>query len=165
MTHGAGDPVKPLTVAVLTISDSRTLQEDDSGDLICELLEASGHRMTDRRLVADEPDAIRGWIRDRLLQAHIDALVLTGGTGISSRDRTVETVRELFDRPIAGFGELFRMLSFDEIGARALLSRAQAGVVDRRPIFCLPGSTAAVRLAMERLILPILRHVVGELRR
>ena len=165
MKHGAGDPVTPLTIAILTISDSRTLEEDDSGDLIRDLLQADGHQMAERCLVADEPDAIRGWIRDRLQHANIDALILTGGTGLSARDRTVETVSELFERPIAGFGELFRMLSYEEIGARALLSGALAGVVERRPIFCLPGSTAAVRLAMERLILPILQHVVGELRR
>ncbi|MDH3628000.1 MAG: MogA/MoaB family molybdenum cofactor biosynthesis protein [Acidobacteriota bacterium] len=163
--HGEPDPGGSLGIAILTVSDSRTVAEDRSGDLIRDLADEAGHRMVRRGLVADQPEAIRGWVADAIQDDRVEAIVLTGGTGISPRDQTVDTVAKMLDRTLEGFGELFRMLSFEEIGPRAQLSRALAGVAHGTPIYCLPGSTAAVRLGMQRLILPVLPHVVGELRR
>jgi molybdenum cofactor biosynthesis protein B len=162
--HRAHSPAV-VRACVLTISDTRTLATETSGRTIADLLEAAGHQVVARDLVRDEPAEITGLVRSWIDRAEADAIITTGGTGISGRDSTAEAVAALFDKPLPGFGELFRMLSFAEIGAAAMLSRATAGVAGRVAIFLLPGSEAAVRLAMTRLILPELRHVVGELRR
>ncbi len=150
---------------MLTVSDSRTPETDSSGDAIVERLEGAGHRVAGRAIVPDEPGRIRAALVDAVARTEVDAAIVTGGTGVSPRDSTPEVVGELIDKPLAGFGELFRVLSFEEIGAAAMLSRALAGTVGRTAIFVTPGSSGAVRLAMERLILPELPHLIGQLRR
>jgi len=164
VSHRAYAPDK-LACALLTVSDSRTTADDRSGDLMQEQLEVAGHRIVDRALVPDEPGQIRLWVLARIARVDVDAILVSGGTGVAPRDRTVETIEPLLSKVLPGFGELFRMLSFEEIGAAAMLSRAIAGTADRTAIFALPGSSAAVRLALERLILPELPHLVGQLRR
>jgi molybdenum cofactor biosynthesis protein B len=148
---------------VLTVSDSRTLGSDTSGQVIATLLEAAGHTVTGRQAVRDEPADVAQTIRDQIARSEARVIITTGGTGISRRDSTYEAVTALFDKRLDGFGEIFRMLSFEEIGSAAILSRATAGVAGGCAIFMLPGSPAAVRLAMERLILPELGHIVREL--
>jgi molybdenum cofactor biosynthesis protein B len=146
---------------VLTISDTRTAANDTSGDAIAALLTAAGHELAGRALVRDEPDEVRSAIDG----VDADVLITTGGTGISSRDSTYEAIASLLDKRLDGFGELFRMLSYEQIGAAAMLSRATAGTIGRMAVFALPGSEAAVRLAIETLILPEMGHVVRELNR
>ena len=152
-------------LALLTISDTRTPADDLSGATMRDLVTASGHAVFDATIVRDEPEQVRervlGWVAD----PGCDAIVASGGTGLSPRDRTIEALADLFEPRIDGFGELFRMLSFSEIGSRAMLSRAAAGVVRGTPVFLLPGSPKAVALAMSRLVLPEIGHVLGELRR
>jgi molybdopterin adenylyltransferase len=149
---------------VLTCSDSRAQADDVSGRALREGLEAAGHAVVGQTVVRDEPDAIREAV-ERGLTAGARAVLITGGTGITRRDQTVEAIRPLLDREIPGFGELFRMLSFQEIGSAAWLSRALAGTVRGALVFVLPGSPNAVRLALDRLILPELGHAVRELSR
>lgn len=159
-THRANAP-KQLRFAVLTISDTRTAQTDRGGPLIAELLAAAGHELAGRVLiVGDDAPAIRDAVRDALRDPRVDVVVTTGGTGLAPRDVTPEAIAPLFSREIPGFGELFRALSYAEIGAAAMLSRAVAGVVDRRLLFALPGSPAAVRVAMEKLVLPEAGHLL-----
>jgi molybdopterin adenylyltransferase len=148
---------------VLTVSDTRTATNDLSGDAIATLLEGAGHRVARRALVRDDPSAVITTLRPVLQDAAIEAVITTGGTGISRRDSTAETVEALIDKPLPGFGELFRVLSFETIGSAAMLSRATAGAAGHQAIFVLPGSEDAVRLAMTRLILPELGHIVREL--
>ncbi|MEO7398161.1 MAG: molybdenum cofactor biosynthesis protein B [Ilumatobacteraceae bacterium] len=148
---------------VLTISDTRTGANDTSGDAIAGLLETNGHEIALRALVKDDHVAVQHAIRSNLAAAQV--VITTGGTGITSRDSTYEAISELLDKRIDGFGELFRSLSFQEIGSAAMLSRACAGAIGRTAVFSLPGSEHAVRLAMTRLILPEIGHVVRELNR
>jgi molybdenum cofactor biosynthesis protein B len=146
--------------AVNTASDTRTEATDTSGKLMVELLRAAGHEITRYAIVSDEPSELLDALR---LSAEVaDVVLFNGGTGISRRDSTVEVVSRELDKAMPGFGELFRMLSFEEVGAAAMLSRAAAGVYRDRLVFCTPGSTAAVRLAMERLIVPQLKHLLWE---
>jgi molybdenum cofactor biosynthesis protein B len=154
-----------LGLAVLTVSDTRTAASDASGERIAALAAAGGHQVVERRLVPDEAAAIRGEAEALLAQPQVEVLVVTGGTGYSRRDVTVEALRPLFEREIDGFGELFRALSFAEVGAAAMLSRATAGLVGGKAVYLLPGSTPAVELAMERLILPESGHLLGQVRR
>jgi molybdenum cofactor biosynthesis protein B len=154
-----------LGFAVITVSDSRTPETDTGGATVRELAAAAGHRVLGADLVRDEIPAIRQAVEAILLSTGIDVLVLTGGTGVSPRDVTVAAVTPLFERPIEGFGELFRMLSYEQIGAAAMLSRATAGLIDGRAVFLLPGSPGAVALAMEKLILPEAAHLLGQARR
>ncbi|MEZ6069393.1 MAG: molybdenum cofactor biosynthesis protein B [Pirellulales bacterium] len=158
------DAPQALCCGVITASDSRTLQTDAGGQLVVELLEQAGHAVSRREIIPDEPTALRQLI-GQMRAADIEVILITGGTGIASRDWTHDTVSSLLTKPIPGYGELFRMLSFEEIGAAAILSRAVGGVCDRSLIFTMPGSPAGVRLAMERLIVPELPHLVRELRR
>lgn len=157
----------PAAVAcyVLTVSDSRTPATDTSGRAIRELLESVGHIVTGSDIVLDDPDLVTSSIRKQLADATTRVIITTGGTGITSRDDTFEAVDRLLEKRLSGFGELFRMLSFQEIGPPAMMSRATAGTVGRKAIFVLPGSESAVRLAMTRLILPELGHVVQQLNR
>ena len=148
---------------VLTISDTRTDTTDTSGNAIVSALEAAGHRVVGRRLVRDEPETVRDVVVEQAKS--VDVVIATGGTGLTSRDSTYEAIAGVLDKRIDGFGELFRALSFTDIGSAAMLSRACAGTVGRTAIFSLPGSENAVRLAMSRLILPELGHIVRELRR
>jgi molybdenum cofactor biosynthesis protein B len=162
--HRASAPAT-VRIFVLTVSDTRTLETETSGRTIAELAESAGHHVVGRTLVRDEPADVQRVLRDQLDRGDADVLITTGGTGVSARDATPDAVEALFDKSLPGFGELFRMLSFGEIGAAAMLSRATAGVAGRQAIFLLPGSEAAVRLAMTRLVLPELGHLVGELRK
>ncbi|HVT16179.1 MAG TPA: MogA/MoaB family molybdenum cofactor biosynthesis protein [Thermoanaerobaculia bacterium] len=154
-----------LGFAVITVSDSRGPGEDASGDLVRELAAAAGHRVEHSALVRDEAPAIGDVLSAMLALPSVDVVVLTGGTGFSPRDVTLPAVAHLFDVPIEGFGELFRMLSFQQVGAAAMLSRAAAGVIGGRAVFLLPGSPKAVKLAMEALILPEAAHLLGQVRR
>ena len=156
---------KSVHCYVLTVSDSRTPETDTSGRAIRELLEGAGHVVTGHALVRDEPEQVAARVTQALEDERTQIVITTGGTGITSRDGTFEAVDQLFDKRLDGFGELFRMLSFEEIGSAAMMSRATAGTVDRKAIFVLPGSQNAVRLAMARLILPELPHVVQQLNR
>lgn len=149
-----------VACAVLTISDTRTSDDDTSGHTIRRLLSDAGHRVESYSIVRDEPTAITWAIRT----APAEVVISNGGTGIALRDTTYEAVKGMLDKEISGFGELFRMLSFQQIGAAAMMSRAIAGVAGRRIVFSLPGSTAAVELGMSQLILPQLGHVVGLVR-
>ena len=148
---------------ILTISDTRTPDSDTSGRAIRSLLEDSGHAISGHDIERDDPDRITARMRERLADSSTQVIISTGGTGISSRDGTFEAVAALFEKRLDGFGELFRMLSFDQIGAAAMLSRATAGTVGRKAIFALPGSEKAVRLAMTRLVIPELGHVIQQL--
>ena len=147
---------------VLTVSDTRTLETDTGGRRVDDLLRAAGHPVVGREIVKDEPSEIAAAVERVLSRGEARALILTGGTGVAPRDVTPEAVLPLLDREIPGFGELFRMLSFEEIGSAALLSRACAGVARGVVVFALPGSRGAVQLAMQRLILPELGHLAAE---
>jgi len=155
----------PLGFLIVTVSDSRTPETDSGGQKLRELVEAAGHRVADAGIVRDEIAAIRETVEGALEAQGVDVILLTGGTGVSPRDVTVEAVRPLLEKELPGFGELFRMLSFAEVGSAAMLSRATAGIARGRAIFLLPGSPAALGLAMERLILPEARHLLGQARR
>ena len=133
--------------------------------VIQERLEAAGHAVSERVILKDDPDAIREAVLGSLGNPEVDAIIVTGGTGVSPRDVTPDTIEPLLQKVLTGFGELFRMLSFEEIGAAAVLSRTLAGTAERTVVYVMPGSSAAVRLAMDRLILPELAHVVGQLQR
>jgi molybdenum cofactor biosynthesis protein B len=148
---------------VLTISDTRMETTDTSGDAIASALTAAGHDVVRRQIVRDDPVAVRKAIASRPAEAQV--IVTTGGTGITARDSTFEAIDSLLQKRLVGFGELFRMLSYQEIGAAAMLSRATAGLTGRTVILALPGSEHAVRLAIEKLVLPELGHLVREARR
>ena len=148
---------------ILTVSDTRTPETDTSGRVIRELLESAGHRVISSALVRDDPEQVTAMVRRQLADSATRVIITTGGTGITSRDGTFEAVDRLFEKRLTGFGELFRMLSFDEIGPAAMMSRAAAGTVGAKAIFVLPGSESAVRLAMTRLIVPELGHVAQQL--
>lgn len=155
----------PATVRcfVLTVSDTRTPDTDASGRAIRDLLEAEGHHVTGATIVPDDPEKVTAVISQHLASDATQIVISTGGTGITSRDGTFEAVDRLLEKRLDGFGELFRMLSFEEIRAAAMLTRATAGTVGRKAVFVLPGSEHAVRLAMTRLILPELGHIVQQL--
>ena len=150
---------------VLTMSDTRTMETETSGRAIAELLIQAGHTVVDRQVVKDDPAEVRRVVSEHIDTGAIQAVITTGGTGISRRDSTYEALTELFEKRLDGFGELFRMLSYEQIGAAAMLSRACAGTIRKTIVFSLPGSEKAVRLAMDKLILPEIGHVVRELRR
>jgi molybdenum cofactor biosynthesis protein B len=145
---------------VVTASDTRDEATDGSGKLIQELLTAAGHTVAGYRILKDEPAQIAAFVRDQLGKHEVQAVIVNGGTGVSERDSTFEALDGLLEKRLPGFGELFRMLSYQEIGSSAMLSRATCGVTKGTLIFSVPGSTAAVRLAMEKLILPELGHLV-----
>ena len=160
-----GSELQAVRCTVITVSDTRTLQTDRSGQAISQLLLEEGHEIVDRTVVPDEPDQISFAIRHSLGSESVDVVLLSGGTGVSKRDGTVEVVRQFLETELPGFGELFRSMSYQEIGAAAMLSRAVGGIGSGKIVFALPGSTNAVRLGMEKLILPELRHLVYELRK
>lgn len=162
---------KSARCAVLTISDTRTADSDTGGKIIIDALRAAGHTVSDYTLVKDEPKQIEKQLKSWLTPpasslkpqaSPLNAILTTGGTGIAQRDTTVEVVRRLLDKELEGFGELFRMLSYEQVGPAAMLSRAVAGLSGETLIFTLPGSPNAVRLAMEKLIIPELPHMVWE---
>ncbi len=156
-----GTDARHVVCAVVTVSDTRTSDTDTSGAEIRSRLEAAGHRVTDYRIVADEPALVRGLLDEFAAAGDIDAVLLSGGTGVAARDTTFEAVSSMLTKRIDGFGELFRALSFEEIGSAAMLSRAVAGLAGTMTVVSMPGSTAACRLAMERLVIPQLTHMVG----
>jgi molybdenum cofactor biosynthesis protein B len=162
--HRATAPQR-LSCAVITVSDTRTLENDTGGQAVIERLEAAGHQVAVRQIIRDEPDSMRPLLSELCQRSDIDAVLMTGGTGLSSRDQTFETVSGLLTKALPGYGELFRMLSYQEIGAAAMLSRAVGGLIDNTVVLTMPGSPAAVRLAMEKVILPELGHLVREARR
>lgn len=146
---------------VITVSDTREPATDKSGQRATDILTAAGHRVRDREIVADDRDAIAALVRAAVANPEIDAVVLTGGTGIAPRDVTHEAIDALLEKPLHGFGELFRSLSYAEIGSAAMLSRAIGGVIGRTVVFALPGSTKAVELGVAKLIAPELGHMIG----
>jgi molybdenum cofactor biosynthesis protein B len=152
-------------VALLTVSDTRTPETDASGAEARRLLEEAGHEVAAYAVVPDEPERVAAQVDAWLGEAGVDAVVVNGGTGVSPRDRTHEALARRIERPLDGFGELFRMLSWPEVGPRAMLSRAVGGIARGKPLFSVPGSPAAVTLAVSRLIGPVLPHLLGELRR
>jgi molybdopterin adenylyltransferase len=154
-----------VRVAVLTISDTRTPETDTGGDTIDELMRGAGHEVVERDIVGDDATRIRTKLLDLLARSDVDAVITTGGTGISARDTTYEVVDRMLEKRLDGFGEIFRMLSYEEVGAAAVLSRAVAGAVGDKLVACLPGSRNAVRLAVEKLLVPEIAHVVFELRK
>lgn len=158
-----------LTLAVLTVSDTRTAATDASGALIVELAEGAGHRVVARAIVPDEPEALRLFLGSHAGRRPggpaVDAILVTGGTGVSPRDRTYEAVSDLLTKTIPGYGELFRMLSYQEIGPACILSRAVGGLLGPTVVLLMPGSRAAVELAMTKIILPELPHLVHEARK
>ena len=154
-----------MSVHVITVSDTRTVETDSSGRAIVELLEGAGHRVAGRTLLRDEADQVRGEVQRLASDAAVDVVITTGGTGITARDGTFEAVDGLLTRRLPGFGELFRSLSYQQIGAAAMLSRATAGLIGQMVVIVLPGSQQAVRLALEELVLPELGHLVREARR
>jgi len=157
----------PVSVAcfVLTVSDTRTEDNDTGGQAIRQLLESGGHSVTGHAIVRDDPAAVVRAVNVCLVDAGTRVIITTGGTGITSRDGTFEAIDGLLEKRLTGFGELFRMLSYEQIGAAAMMSRAMAGTVSGKAIFVLPGSPDAVALAMTKLILPELGHVVQQLNR
>lgn len=155
-----------VTCMVVTVSDTRNTTTDKSGKLIVELLKEAGHQIEAWEIIPDEKDSIRQTIEVGRKNKAIDVIITNGGTGIADRDVTIETVRPLLDKEMPGFGEIFRALSYTEdIGSAAILTRAIAGVSNHTAVFSVPGSSGAVRLAMEKLILPELSHVVHEIQK
>jgi molybdenum cofactor biosynthesis protein B len=154
-----------VRLAVLTISDTRTPENDTGGDTIEELMRGAGHEIVERGIVRDDAARIRTELVNLLARPDVDAIITTGGTGISARDTTYEVVDRMLEKKLDGFGEIFRVLSYEEIGAAAILSRAVAGAVGTKLVACLPGSRNAVRLAVEKLLVPEISHVVFELRK
>lgn len=155
-----------VSVAVITVSDTRNKETDKSGRLIVELLEQKDHRISFYEVVTDHRPSIEEMVKKATNQVDVEAVILNGGTGISQRDVTIETIEPMFCKNLPGFGELFRYLSYEEdIGSASMLSRATAGVINNRIVFATPGSSGAVKLAMEKLILPELGHAVRELKK
>lgn len=157
-------PGRSVHCAVITVSDTRTPDTDRSGQLAQELLLQAGHTIAHYRLVKDEPDQIQTQLAELCQNPQLEGIILNGGTGIAPRDTTYDAVAALLEKQLPGFGELFRWLSYQEIGSRAMASRAIAGVYRGTLIFSLPGSSNAVRLALEKLVLPELVHLVGQLK-
>ncbi len=150
--------------AVVTVSDTRTVETDKSGQRIQQLLHEAGHSVATYTIVKDEPDRIRSHLQTLSQRSDLEALIFNGGTGIAPRDTTYDAIEGFLEKTLPGFGELFRWLSYQEIGSRAIASRAIAGIYRTKLVFSLPGSTNAVTLAMEKLILPELKHLVSQLR-
>jgi len=150
-----------IRIVTLTVSDTRTEETDESGKILAERLQAAGFSVFEHRIVPDEPEEVAMVVRGFAATKGVHAVILTGGTGITARDNTYEALEALFDKRLDGFGEAFRRLSWDAIGPRAILSRATAGVVDKVLVFSLPGSTNAVRLAVDAILAETLEHAVG----
>lgn len=154
-------PFTPLNVAILTSSDTRTFENDTSGDLLQERLESAGHKVLERKILADDIDGIRGLLQRWIDNEKVDVIISTGGTGLTQRDILPEAIEPLITKAIPGFGELFRMLSYDDIGTSTIESRAVGAIASGTIIFCLPGSTGACRLGIDKIILPQIDSTVG----
>ena len=148
----ADNDFKPLTLCVLTVSDTRTAANDTSGDYLCDAIRSAGHAPRERAILPDNRYRIRALVANWIADEAIDGVIVTGGTGFTGRDSTPESIMPLLDKPMPGFGEMFRILSFDEIGTATMQSRAFAGLSNNTFVFCLPGSTSACRTAWEKLI-------------
>ena len=159
--HKAAAPAR-VRVFVLTVSDTRTEQTDTAGRAICDLIEAAGHHVAGKAIEKDEPARVAELIRQHAAIADLDAVITTGGTGLTSRDSTFEAIDALLTKRLPGFGELFRMLSYADIGSAAMMSRACAGTIGKMVVISLPGSEKAVRLAMDKLVVPELAHLVQQ---
>jgi molybdenum cofactor biosynthesis protein B len=159
------DAPASVIVHVLTVSDTRTLETDSSGRVIAGRLQDAGHVVHGRTILKDEPEDVRARVAELAAAGEVDAVITTGGTGITARDGTFEAIDGLLTKRLPGFGEIFRMISYQQIGAAAMLSRATAGLVDRLVVIVLPGSQNAVSLAMDELVVPELGHLVREARR
>lgn len=157
--------VASLRIGVMTFSDTRSPADDKSGGLLQEIFKAAGHTIAAYEVVKEDPDLMLTALQTWLQRADLDAVVTTGGTGLTARDGTVEVARRLFSKELDGFGELFRLISYQQIGTAAMLSRATAGLASGKMLICLPGSSKAVKLAATRLILPQLPHMLWEIRR
>ncbi len=155
---------KQLKIGVLTLSDTRDEKSDKSGSIIRSLMIRDGHSIIKYAVVREDPEVIQENLKS-WLSCDLDAIITNGGTGLTARDGTVEVARNLFDKELDGFGELFRLLSFHQIGPAAMLSRATAGLAHGKILICLPGSSKAVRLAIERIVLPQIAHMVWEANR
>lgn len=156
---------QPIQVALLTVSDTRTKANDHAGQRIQTLLQEATFEVVDYQLTKDEPRDIARYVKQWSSDPSINTIIVTGGTGFTPRDQTYDTILPLFEKEMMGFGELFRTLSYDEIGPKAMFSRATAGTIQQTAIYVLPGSTNAVSLAMTKLIVPTVQHFVGELNR
>lgn len=156
---------KRVNSAVITVSDTRTLETDTGGRTAVDLLTEAGHPVLRREIIPDHPPRMRELLIELRDGGQVDVILMTGGTGLGSRDQTFETVSGLLDKTLPGYGELFRMLSFQQIGPAAMLSRATGGLIGHTVVLTMPGSRAAVRLAMEKIILPELGHLVREAKR
>ncbi|WP_172297031.1 molybdenum cofactor biosynthesis protein B [Bacillus sp. WMMC1349] len=150
---------------VVTVSDTRTKETDKSGQLMKDYLQDAGHQLVSYQIVKDNKQDIKAAVLEGCQDSRIDVILLNGGTGIAARDVTIEAICPLFSKELTGFGEIFRMLSYTEIGSSAILSRAAAGVIQNKAVFLTPGSSGAVKLAMTKLIIPELAHVMRELRK
>jgi molybdenum cofactor biosynthesis protein B len=157
--------VKNVNCMVITVSDTRTEETDSSGKLIQSLLKENGHKIAHYKILKDVPVLIRDTVANAVTDNYIHAIIINGGTGISKRDTTFEAIENLFEKRLDGFGEIFRYLSHLEIGSAAIMSRASAGVCRGKIIISIPGSESAVKLAMEKLILPELGHIIWEINR
>ena len=164
MSHEEHKAQAPRSVRcfIVIVSDTRTEATDTSGRAIADLLTAAGHVVAGRAIVKDDAEMVRGTLERQLAVADVQAIITTGGTGVTARDSTYEVVSSLLQKRLDGFGELFRMLSFQQIGPAAMMSRACAGIVAGHVVVSLPGSEAAVRLALERLLIPELGHLVQQ---
>lgn len=151
--------------AVITVSDTRTVETDTGGQAVVHHLTSAGHEVVVREIIPDDPSRMQPLLQSLQARLDIDAILMTGGTGISSRDMTYETVSALLTKPLPGYGEIFRMLSYQEIGPAAILSRAVGGLLGTKVLLTMPGSPAAVKLVMERIIIPQLPHLLREARR
>ncbi|MBM0065370.1 MogA/MoaB family molybdenum cofactor biosynthesis protein [Alkalicoccobacillus gibsonii] len=157
---------QPVTCCVITVSDTRTAETDKSGQTIKDILQLAGHQVIDYQIVTDDRSAIQTAIHKGLEQSETEAILLNGGTGISKRDVTYEVVEAILEKELPGFGELFRYVSYEyDIGPAAMLSRAIAGTANDTALFSMPGSTGAVKIAMEKLIIPQLSHIVKEIQK
>ena len=170
--HGSSTSVehkacRPVTIqcGIITCSDTRTPETDKSGQLIRELLTKEGHHIAAYHVIKDEPTDVQKLVKHLGNNEGLAAIILNGGTGVSQRDSTVEAIDALLEKHLMGFGEIFRYLSYKDIGSSAILSRATAGLYQGKVIFSIPGSSGAVRLAMEALIIPELPHIVGEIQK
>ena len=162
-THKAAGP-RHISIAIITISDTRTPDTDSSGTYLSTALQQAGHNLHSRHLIKDDKQHIQQTL-ELLLNERVPVIITSGGTGIAGRDVTIPVVEALIQKPMPGFGELFRMLSFEDIGSAAMLSRATAGVADNSIVFALPGSSNAVKTAWDKLIAPEISHLVFELQR
>ncbi|MFB6072087.1 MAG: molybdenum cofactor biosynthesis protein B [Halobacterium sp.] len=159
--HHHHHDVEQVGAAVLTVSSTRSLDDDPAGDAVAAAFEADGHEVVTRELVGDSYDRVQGAVDNLASRGDVDVVVTAGGTGVTPDDVTVEAAEPLFDKTLPGFGELFRRLSYDEIGTKVVATRATAGVVDGALVFCLPGSEHAARLGSEEVVVPEISHLVG----